>query len=170
MDFYDVLKNRHSIRAFLEKPVESKKIALIIDAAMRGPSAGGLQAYKIYVVRTERAKEELIIATEGQEYVKAPLVLVFTADITRSGAKYQERGEELFSYQDATIAAAYTQLAATAEGLGSVWIGTFEPLEVARIVNAQAYEVPIAIIAIGYPNETPEVHPKRQMKDIVREV
>lgn len=170
MKFYDVIANRRSIRKFLDKPVEKKIIAKIIETAMSGPSAGGLQAYKIYVASSNEAKEALVIATDYQEQANAPLVLVFTADLRQSNQKYGERGEELYCYQDATIAAAYTQLTATAEGLSSVWIGHFEPLEVARIVGAGSYEVPVAIIAIGYPNEKPEPRTKRPIGEILREV
>ena len=101
---------------------------------------------------------------------QAPVALVFTADQQRSASKYEERGFEFYSMQDATIAAAYSQLAATALGLSSVWVGGFDPLEVSRLVKAGPYEVPAAIIPVGYPGEDPGRAPRRGMKSMVREV
>jgi len=171
MDFFETVSNRRSVRAFQEKDVDAKDVKLIIESCMSAPSAGGLQAYRIYLVRDKAALEALSMAANEQEFVsKAPLALVFTADQKRSASKYHERGFEFYSIQDATIAAAYSQLAAAALGLGSVWVGGFDPLEVCRVVRAGAYEVPVAVIPIGYPAESPSPHESRSIKALVKEV
>jgi nitroreductase len=171
MEFYDVLKRRHSTRSFQDREVEKEKIERIVSAASLAPSAGNLQAYRVYVVKTKEVKEGLVTAALGQGFIaEAPIVLVSCADQKQSAAKYGERGAELYAVQDATIAAAYSQLAATAEGLASVWVGAFDPLEVSRVVNAEPYNVPVVIIPIGYPAETPEGRDRRKLSEIVREV
>lgn len=171
MDFFETLDKRRSIRAFSDKPVDAAALKKMLDSVMLAPSAGGLQAYKIYLVRDKNTLDALGLAANGQDCVpNAPLALVFTADQKRSASKYEERGFELYSMQDATIAAAYAQLAAAALGLGSVWVGGFDPLEVSRLVKAGAYEVPVAIIPVGYPAESPERAPRRSLKTIVKEV
>lgn len=168
MEFYDVLQNRHSTRDFTDKPVEVSKIKNILDVAMSAPSAGNLQAYKIYIIHSKEKKEELIPATEYQEFVAtAPLLLVFIADLKSSEAKYYQRGFELYAIQDATIAASYAQLTATAEGLSSVWIGAFEPLDVSRILHLMSYHVPVAILAIGYPNGPVKATSRKPIKEVV---
>jgi site-specific recombinase XerC len=48
----------------------------------------------------------------------------------RSAAKYRERGARLYAIQDATIACAFAMLAATALGLGTVWVGAFDDVRV----------------------------------------
>jgi nitroreductase len=171
MDFYDVLKRRHSVRAFQDRGVEEGKLKQIISAFTLSPSAGNLQAYIVYIVKEKRMKEELASAALDQSFIaEAPVVLVFCADQRRSEVRYGERGAQLYSIQDATIAAAYAQLAATAEGLGSVWVGAFDPLEVSRIVNAGPYTVPVALIPIGYPAEQPSRRERREIKEIVKEL
>ena len=171
MDFFETLNTRRSVRAFTPKDVDAVTVKKIIESSMLAPSAGGLQAYRIYLVREREALTGLALAAYGQDCVSnAPLALVFTADQKRSASKYEGRGFEFYSIQDATIAAAYSQLAAAALGLGSVWVGGFDPLEVSRIVKAGSYEVPVAIIPIGYPAESPERTPRRSIKNIVREV
>jgi nitroreductase len=171
MDFFETVMVRRSVRVFQEKDVDALDVKQIIESSMQAPSAGGLQAYRIYLVRNKETLEALAFAAHGQECVsKAPLAIVFTADQKRSASKYQERGFEFYSVQDATIAAAYSQLAAAALGLGSVWVGGFDPFEVSRLVRAGAYEVPVAIIPIGHPAENPARPQGRSMKALVREV
>ena len=54
-----------------------------------------------------------------------------------------------FSTQDATLAAAYAQLAAHALGLSSVWIGMIDEQEVMKALGTDL--VPSSILCIGYP-------------------
>jgi len=171
MEFYDVLEKRHSVRDFDKKDVEQKKVQNILDAVQRCPSAGNLQAYKVYVVRSKEAKEGIVAAALYQEFIaQAPVLLVFCADKAQSAAKYGERGSDLYAIQDATIAAAYSQLAATAEGLSCVWVGAFDPLEVSRLIKAGPHEVPIALIPIGYPKGKAWETGRRPLKEIITEV
>ncbi|MFH0737361.1 MAG: nitroreductase family protein [Candidatus Micrarchaeota archaeon] len=171
MDFYDVLRGRHSIRAFQDKNVDPESAKRIIDAAMSAPSAGNLQSYKVYIVSSPEAKAAIAGAAHYQEFLaKAPFILVFCADQRRAEAKYEQRGFELYSIQDATIACAYAQLAVAEEGLGSVWVGSFDPLEVSRIVHAMGFEVPIAMLPVGHPAEPGKKSARRPLKEMVKEV
>ena len=118
MDFYDVIKERHSAREYKEKEIEPEKLRRVLAAVQKAPSAGNLQSYKIYLVKTKEKKEAIARAALDQDFLaQAPVVLVFCADKTGSEERYGDRGAQLYSLQDATIAAAYSQLAATAEGL-----------------------------------------------------
>jgi len=171
MDFYDVLKKRHSVRAFQDKEIEKEKLEKIAAAFSLAPSAGNLQAYTVYLVKKQETKKELAEAALGQDFIsQAPVTLVFCADQQQSAVKYGERGAELYAVQDATIAAAYAQLAAAAEGLGSVWVGAFDALEVSRILNLEPYHVPVAIIPLGYPAEIPKGRSRRNPKELLREI
>lgn len=171
MEFHEVLERRHSCRGYEEKGVEPEKVKGILDAVQSAPSAGNLQAYSVYLVKGREKKEELARAALDQDFIaQAPLVLVFCADKNRSEMKYGERGMELYALQDATIAAAYAQLAATQEGMASVWVGAFEPLEVSYLIDARSHEVPVAIMPIGYPAEGPEPRERRPLDEFVREV
>jgi len=65
--------------------------------------------------------------------------------------------------QDATIACAYAQLAATASGLGACWVGAFHEDEVREIVGAPAAWRPVAILPIGVPTEAAGVRERRDL-------
>jgi nitroreductase len=170
MDFFDVIHQRHSIRHFIKKTVEKEKIDSILDAANSAPSAGNLQAYEIFIIEDSHLKRALADAALGQESImEAPVVFVFFSNPMRSAVKYGKRGAELYALQDATIAAAYSQLAATAVGLGSVWVGAFneDAVTAALGLGTSSDIKPVAIIPIGYPAEKPRKTPRRRLDDIV---
>jgi nitroreductase len=51
--FLSLVQKRRSIRKFLKKPVEEKKINMLIEAALRSPSSMGSRPCELLIV-TER--------------------------------------------------------------------------------------------------------------------
>jgi nitroreductase len=171
MEFFEVLKQRHSIRAFAPTPVEQEKLQKILEAANLAPSAGNLQAYEIYLVRKKPQRVALARAAWDQEFVaQAPVVLVFLAHPARASRQYGQRGAKLYALQDATIACAFAMLAATALGLATVWVGAFDDNAVARVVGVPEGLLPVAILPIGYAAEQPEPTSRRQLQELVHEL
>jgi nitroreductase len=169
MQFSEVIDRRRSIRAFRATAIEEQKINAILATAQSAPSAGDLQAYRIVVVTDTETKALLAKAALGQQFIaEAPTMLVFFADIRRSKAKYGSRGAELFCLQDATIAAAYAQLAATEEKLGSCWVGAFDDAQVSESLGAPAHLRPVALMPLGYAAEVPERPPRRALSQLVQ--
>ncbi|NWG34830.1 MAG: nitroreductase family protein [Chloroflexi bacterium] len=171
MELFEVFAARHSIRAFTDQPVTGEILGKILEAVNRAPSAGNLQAFDIYRVTKVEHKEALMSASHDQEFlVQAPVVLVFCAAPARSAVRYNERGVTLYCIQDATIACTYVMLAATALGLGSVWVGAFDEEAVWKVIGAEPGQRPVAMLPIGYPNETPRIRPRRKLDNIVHSV
>jgi len=171
MDFFEVVKERHSIRAFAETPIEPEQLRTVLDTANCAPSAGNLQAYEIYAVLKPSKREALARAAGDQEFVAcAPVVLVFCAHPARSASKYEERGTKLYALQDATIACTFAMLAATASGLASVWVGAFDDNRVRQAIGAPEGIVPIAMLPIGYASEGPETTSRRSLEGLVHRV
>lgn len=170
-NFFDLISTRHSIRAFKDIPIPNDKINAITDAATRGPSAGNLQSYRIFIVSKTTEKKKLVESSYGQEYIsEAPLVMIFCAEPKRCGVEYGSRGEELFCIQDATIACAYSQMAAHSLGLSSVWIGSFDEEKVSDVLNLEKSFKPVAILPIGFSNETPEITSRRPLEQIIHKI
>ena len=167
MSFFKTVEKRRSIRSFSDKTVEKSKVQKILKAVWMCPSAKGSQNFQVLIVKDPKKKESLVKATFNQEYVNAKTVLVFCSDPKR--IKFMgSRGKNLLSVQDATIGAAYAQLAATAVGLSSVWIGHFNEKEVAAILKTKLR--PIAILPIGHANEKPAPKKNLKMKDLFKHV
>ncbi len=170
MEFFDVLAKRHSIRAFKKREVEEDTLRKILEAANSAPSAGDLQAYEIVVVKGKEKRRALARTALNQEFIaEAPVVLVFLINPKRTRRRYGLRGMHLYCIQDAAIAASYAQLAATALGLGSVWVGAFDAAEVSKLVRAGEGLTPVALMPLGYPDEEPEPTPRRRLDDLVHE-
>lgn len=170
MDFFKIVEERHSMRAFANKAVEEEKLRRILEIANRAPSAGNLQGYEIFVVRKVEQKRALVEVAYGQGFIaEAPLVLIFCANPARSAVRYRERGERLYSVQDATIACTYAMLAASALGLSSVWVGAFDEEGVRQAAGIPPDLLPVAMLPIGYAGESPRRTPRRPLEDIVHE-
>ncbi len=168
MEFEDVLKKRQSIREFRDKEVSEEVINKILEMANLAPSAGNLQAFKVVVVKDANMRKKLSEAALGQSSVaEAPVNLVICAVPEESAVKYGDRGRELYSVQDATIFAAYIQLAATSLGLSSVWVGAFDEGEVGEVLRLEENIRPIAIIPLGYPAEKPARKERKSLKEII---
>ena len=171
MDFFDVVQARQSVRAYADRAVEPGSLKRILEALNRAPSAGNLQAYEVILVRHPDRKRALVEASGGQDFVgAAPIVLVFCAHPARSAPRYHERGERLYSIQDATIACTYAMLAATALGLGTVWVGAFDDEAVRTSLDLPKGWLPVAILPVGVPAESSPPSPRRDRTDLVREM
>jgi nitroreductase len=170
-NFFDLISSRHSVRAFKNIPIPEDKINTIINASTKGPSAGNLQSYQIFIVSKISEKEKLAESAHGQNYIcDAPIVLIFCADPIRCNAEYGSRGEQLFSIQDATIACVYSQLAAHNLELSSVWIGSFDEEKVRNILKLKNDLKPVAILPIGFSNETPEITTRKPIDQIIHKI
>lgn len=169
MGFFEVVEQRHSIRNYSSRPVEREKLDRILQAANLAPSAANLQAYEIYLVTKVTQRAALAKAACGQGFVLvAPVSLVFCANPARN-ERFGDNSE-LYGIEDATIACAYAQLAAAALGLGTCWVGAFDPDAVRRVIGVSRDLQPIAILPIGYPEGEPELKERRPLADLVHTV
>jgi nitroreductase len=167
MDFFEIVKTRRSVRVFTSQPVEDGRIERILRTVNSAPSGGNLQAYEVFVATDAERKRALAEAAFGQDFVRtAPFVLVFCAHPARA-RKYGQRGERLYSVQDATIACTYAMLAAEAEGLATVWVGAFRDEEVWQAIGSPEGLTPVAMLPVGYAGEQPEATSRRALSGLV---
>ncbi len=167
MEFENVVKSRHSIRRFQPKEIEEEKLQKILELTNLAPSAGNLQALEIFVVK-DKTKKQLLAQAADQDFIsEAPVVLVFCSNLPRSSKIYGKRGEQLYSLQDATIAATFAMLTMTDLGLATVWVGAFDDEEVLKVLGNPEGLVPIAILPVGYAAKKPYTTRRRKLEDLV---
>jgi nitroreductase len=168
MDFFETIRKRQSVREFLPKGVETDKIEKILESANHAPSAGNNQGYEIVVLEEPLRIIEIFKALSDQTFEKpAPVVLVFCANEKRSEGTFGARGKSLYCIQDASIAGAYAQLAASGLGLASVWVGAFKEETVRKTIEAPDYIRPVGLLSIGYPAAGAASTTRRQLSDLV---
>ena len=150
MQFDDVIRKRHSVRSYTNFPPSSRDIEKVLEVANMAPSAGGLRSRSIIVIRKGSKTSALAQAAGGQKFVgEAPFVMVFCADVDRIRA-YGDRGKELYCIQDTAAAVQNALLKAADIGIGSCWVGDFDPGEVTRIMGLPEHLIPQAIVPLGY--------------------
>ena len=164
-DLFAVMAKRRSTRKFSNKPVETTKIDKIIAAADTAPTAGNYQGFEIFYVKSTEKIKLLVDACNKQPYVNAPVVFVFCKNPSRVKLDFPEHILKKFAIQDATLAAGYSQLAAQALGLSSIWIGMFDEQKVMDVIGTDL--VPSSVLCIGYPEQTKFPKPRRNLKDLV---
>ncbi|HZE77488.1 MAG TPA: nitroreductase family protein [Nitrososphaeraceae archaeon] len=167
-NIFNTMLSRRSQRKFENKQVEGSKIEMILAAADTAPTAGGFQGFEIYHVKNPDIKLKLVDAANKQPYVNAPVVLVFCMNPDRVKMNFPPDILKKFSLQDATLAAAYAQLAAHALGLSSIWIGMIDEGKVMTALGTQ-YS-PSSILCLGYPQKILQPKPKRSLIDLIHEV
>ena len=164
-NIFNVMLNRRSQRKFDNKEVENWKLDIIFAAADTAPTAGGFQGFEIYHIKNDDIKIKLVIAANRQPYVNSPVVLVFCMNPSRVKMQFPSNILEKFSIQDATLAAAYAQLAAHSLGLSSIWIGMIDEKEVMKAIGTDL--IPSCILCIGYPKKILQPKSKRTLSELI---
>jgi FMN reductase [NAD(P)H] len=164
-NIYNVMLNRRSQRKFEIKDVEDWKLDIIFAAADTAPTAGGFQGFDIFHIKNYDIKIRLVQAANNQPYVNAPVVLVFCMNPSRVKMKFPSETLKKFSIQDATLAAAYAQLAAHSLGLSSIWIGMIDERKVMEAIGTDL--LPSSILCIGYPKKVLQPKPKRALSELI---
>ncbi|HSD04142.1 MAG TPA: nitroreductase family protein [Nitrosopumilaceae archaeon] len=167
-DLFYVMSTRRSTRKFSPRPIEQWKIDKIIAAADTAPTAGNFQGFEIYYVKDPKVKERLVKAANNQPYVNTPIILVFCMNPERVKLNFPQEVLAKFSIQDATLAAAYSQLAASALGLSSIWIGMINEEQVKEAVGTKLR--PSSLLCIGYPEQKRGPRSRRKLKDLIHVV
>ena len=152
----DVIATRTSVRAYRDCPVGADTVELLLRAAMAAPSAMNRQPWVFVVVDDKALLQKFADSLQyAKMAVSAPLAVVVCADLTRNPGASGD-----WWVMDASAASENLLLAAHAVGLGAVWTGVYPRSErvkaVRTILGLPESVVPLNVIPIGYPAETPE--------------
>jgi nitroreductase len=161
----DILRKRRSIRSYEDKEIESEKIELLKEAALRSPTSRGINPWR-FVFITDRSKlEELSRAKEsGSSFLEG----------ARLGVVVCAAGDESDVWvEDCSIASIVLQLCAQTLGLGSCWIQIRKRMHsdsltsedyVKRVLSLPENLKVESMIAFGYPNENKSPISKDQLE------
>ena len=165
MEFYEVLTKRRSIRKYKKAPVEQDRIDRILEAVRIAPSAKNSQPWHFIVIRDEKVKLTLKEAYDKEWFYSAPVIVCVCGEPAKAWVRRDGK-----SYLDVDVAISFEHLvlAAAAEGLGTCWIGAFDPPVVRRVLGLPDGIEPIALTPIGYPDETPRPFSRKSTAEIVR--
>lgn len=171
----ECIRGRRSIRKFSEKPVSHELLSEIVETASFAPSWKNTQVSRYIAVEGEK-KDELAKCTtifpgNGAIMENAPMVIALTAVKNRSG--YERDGsfstpkEDRWQMFDAGVASEAFCLAAYEQGLGTVIMGLFDEADVANLLAIPETQELVALIAIGYPAESPAAPKRKTVEDLL---
>jgi nitroreductase len=166
MDFYEVIKKRHSIRKYKPGAISDEVLTRVLDAAHLAPSGKNGQPWRFIVVRDENLKKQLVKPCRDQIFIaEAPVVIIGCANEDES---YQKQGNYMKSWAiDLAIAFDHLMLAATVEGLGTCWIGAFDEKEVKKVMKIPEHLRVVGLTPVGYADGEPKPKPRKALEEIV---
>jgi nitroreductase len=170
----ELIRERRSIRSYLDKPVEKEKIEQALEAARLAPSASNAQPWRFVVATGEKRKQILNEGLGGlivpNSWAKTAPVVVAVCSAT--GIFKHAIGESVQGTQyhliDLGIAMEHFVLKATELGLGTCYIGWFNAKSIKRALDLPGSWKVDCVITLGYPEKIPENTPRRNLNEISR--
>jgi nitroreductase len=169
MNFKELIENRYSCRKFSEKKVDLKLLEEIIEAGNKAPTAVNHQPFKIFLINSEEAKQNIRKAT-GYTFGADIFIII--------GSKEKEGWVRSFDKQnfadiDASIVATHIMLKIYEMGLATTWVGYFDVSFLKTTYpNMKEYNL-IALFPIGYEAEDSKpssYHYQRKNKEEILEL
>ncbi len=174
MDTFEAFEKRGSVRQYQATPVDAAQLDRILAAAHGAPSWANTQTHRYVVVRDSTLKDALAKTVpetnRGCAAIRqAPLVIVGCAETGRAGyrqgAPVTDKGD--WAMFDLGISMEHMVLAATALGLGTLYIGYFDAPAAAEILGVPPGVSLYAILVVGYAAEASPERKRRPLDEIV---
>ncbi len=165
MEFLELTKKRYSVRAYKSDPVEDEKLQHVLEAARLAPTACNIQPFRFIVIHTKGKEAELRRIYSASWFAQAPIVICACGIPTES---WRRRDGKNYCDVDVTIAMDHLILAATELGLGTCWVGAFNPEAAREILELPDNVEPIAFTPLGYPADQPGHKGRKSLDELVR--
>ena len=145
----DIIFRRRSIRQYRTRSIPSEDLKALLEAGMAAPSASNLKPWHFVTVTDRKTLDALAQAHEyGKMLAQAGLAIAVCGDPAIS---------ERYWEQDGAAATENILIAATALGLGSVWLGCHPRRErvaaIRKVLGIPESIQILSLISIGYPAE-----------------
>ena len=142
MDFAQLSQARYSLRKFSDRPVEPEKLEAVLEAGRNAPTAHNLQPQRIFVLQTPEALEKADACTAAHFHPPVMLVVAYDPKVSwKRETDGKDHGEI-----DAAIAVTQMMLQAADLGLGTTYVGMFEPEKLLAAFPEMEGLMPIAML------------------------
>ena len=166
MEFRELIEKRYSVRAYRSDPVEEDKLQQVLEAARLAPTAANRQPFQLIVIHTAGREAELKRIYGKDWFVQAPLVICACGVVAQGWVR---RDGKSYVDVDVAIVMDHLILAAADLGLGTCWIGAFDPDAAREVLGLPDGVEPIAFTPLGYPADQPRAKKRKGMEELVRE-
>jgi nitroreductase len=166
VDFENLVRERRSIRKFLDKPVEKSVLNAILEDARLAPSWKNSQGWRLLVL-TDREKimqaGAVLGRNPGCDYSALPVLMLLFME---EGCSGKMDGKD-YALVDAGIFIDHLTLAAACHGLGSCVLGWLKHDALKAALNLPEHLNLVAVLPMGYPAESPEPRGRRPLAETV---
>ncbi len=160
MDTWQAIRERRSVRAFRDEIVPRETlIRLVRDAAIWAPSGGNAQTWRFVLIDDHTLLKKVRMISPGL-LGQPPALIAICQDMEEATRKGSELGETL-ALLDSGMATQNLMLAAHDLGLGTCAIASFHRQGLQTLLGLPAAVVPLLLISIGIPTETPRPPQRR---------
>ena len=161
--FISLVGQRYSCRDFdPEREVNAEAVREVVEAARLAPSACNRQPWTFIAV-TDRTTREKILSKSRPAFLDAPVVLVACG--YHNDAWHRPADNKDHTDVDISIAVEHLCLAATARGLATCWVCSFDTGATIDALGLPEAVEPIALIPLGYPKTADVPEKKRKSLD-----
>jgi nitroreductase len=143
-DALDAIARRTSTRDYKPTPIPRATVEKLLEAARLSPSANNVQPWHFIVVTDAEKRKALSKGIYAKFLKNTPAVIALCGDQQASPKWY---------VVDVALAGENMVIAATAEGLGTCWIGSFEEKDVKELLAVPENFRVVALLAVGYAKE-----------------
>ncbi len=144
MEFLQLAKERYSMRKFSDRKIEKEKLDLILEAGRISPTAVNFQPQRILVIDSEENLAKLKSCTPY--HFHAPLALLVCYDSTVSWKRSYDNKD--MGEVDSSIVATQMMLEAVELGLGSTWVGHFDPVCIRTSFDIPFSSIPLTALTL----------------------
>ena len=163
MDVMEAIKGRRSVRSYSDRLLEEEKLLQVLEAGRIAPSARNDQEWRFILVRDPKKIKLLMDAADGQPSVgQAPAAIV----VCGTDRHLMDCGQPTDTV-NCSIALTHMMLEAYELGLGTCWLGHFFADKVKKALDIPDHVSVVAFTPIGYPNEVPEVRPRKSFGEVI---
>jgi nitroreductase len=150
------IERRRSIRRYQGRDIPEKDLMEVLEAARLSPSGANRQPWQMIIVRDKERKKGLVPLCKNQEFIGDCSAFIVGLDDP----------EQKWARMDLAIAFDHISLAAVEKGLGTCWIGAFDPEAVGKYLMVPEPLVVTACMTLGYPAEEPEPRHRKDMESL----
>jgi nitroreductase len=173
--FIELVRKRRSVRKYQPKPVDREKIDQCIEAARLAPSAENVQPWRFIIIDNKQKIADFSKAAFGGIYrfskfvenAAAIVVIAAQPDILANKLGTRIQGTQYYLL-DIGIAGEHFVLQAAELGIGTCWIGWFNPKKAHKHLSLPRNPKVAALIAIGYTAHHQTPTRKRKTIDQIR--
>ena len=149
--FLRLAASRYSCRSFTSEPLSEAEITSLLEAARLAPTACNKQPVHLWVIKTPEALAKLKDVTRYTFDAPAVILVACNPEDAWVRSCDGKNGAEV----DAAIVGTHIMLEAASLGLGTTWVGSFDPAKLLELFPQTAGWTPVALFPVGHPSGKP---------------